>query len=80
MLAGVLRLAGSVPLVGSTRRTSQRTVSGTLEIEVGGREIHLIEVGAAHTPGDLLVWVPDDDRLRLRRQTRVCPRVRPVRN
>lgn len=36
-----------------------RTFSGELELDVGGREVHLIEVGPAHTPGDLLVWVPD---------------------
>jgi cyclase len=36
-----------------------RTFSGRLELEVGGREVSLIEVGPAHTPGDLIVWVPD---------------------
>ena len=36
-----------------------RTFSGELELEVGGREVRLIEVGPAHTPGDLIVWVPD---------------------
>jgi cyclase len=36
-----------------------RTFSGELELEVGGRAVHLIEVGPAHTPGDLIVWVPD---------------------
>jgi cyclase len=36
-----------------------RTFSGELELDVGGREVRLIEVGPAHTPGDLLVWVPD---------------------
>jgi cyclase len=36
-----------------------RTFSGVLELEVGGREVRLIEVGPAHTPGDLIVWVPD---------------------
>ena len=36
-----------------------RTFSGELELEVGGRELRLIEVGPAHTPGDLIVWVPD---------------------
>ena len=36
-----------------------RTFSGELELEVGGREVRLIEVGPAHTPGDLVVWVPD---------------------
>jgi cyclase len=36
-----------------------RTFSGRLQLDVGGREVHLIEVGSAHTPGDLIVWVPD---------------------
>jgi cyclase len=37
-----------------------RTFSGELVLEVGGRHVELIEVGPAHTPGDTLVWVPDD--------------------
>jgi cyclase len=36
-----------------------RTFSGQLELDVGGREVRLLEVGPAHTPGDLIVWVPD---------------------
>ena len=36
-----------------------RTFSGEFELNVGGREVRLIEVGPAHTPGDLIVWVPD---------------------
>jgi glyoxylase-like metal-dependent hydrolase (beta-lactamase superfamily II) len=36
-----------------------RTFSGELTLEIGGREIRLIEVGPAHTPGDLVVHVPD---------------------
>jgi cyclase len=36
-----------------------RTFSGELRLDVGGREVSLIEVGPAHTPGDLIVWVPD---------------------
>ena len=36
-----------------------RTFSGELSLDVGGREVRLIEVGPAHTPGDLIVWVPD---------------------
>jgi glyoxylase-like metal-dependent hydrolase (beta-lactamase superfamily II) len=36
-----------------------RAFSGELELDVGGREIRLIEVGPAHTAGDLIVWVPD---------------------
>lgn len=35
-----------------------RTFSGRLELDVG-RAVSLIEVGPAHTPGDLIVWVPD---------------------
>ena len=45
---------GDVRLVPPTR-----TFSGELRLEVGGREVHLIEVGPAHTAGDLIVWVPD---------------------
>jgi cyclase len=45
---------GEVRLVPPTR-----TFSGELELDVGGREVRLIEVGPAHTPGDLIVWVPD---------------------
>ena len=36
-----------------------RTFRGELAFEVGGREVRLIEVGPAHTPGDLVVHVPD---------------------
>ncbi len=35
------------------------TFEGTLELDVGGRRVVLIEVGPAHTPGDLIVHVPD---------------------
>jgi cyclase len=36
-----------------------RTFDGRLEIEVGGRLIELVEVGPAHTAGDVLAFVPD---------------------
>jgi cyclase len=36
-----------------------RTFSGQLELDVDGREVRLIEVGPAHTPGDLVAWIPD---------------------
>ncbi len=35
------------------------TFSGTIWREVGGRRFQLIEVGPAHTTGDLMVYVPD---------------------
>jgi cyclase len=36
-----------------------RTFTGELSIDVGGREVRLIQVGPAHTSGDVLVHVPD---------------------
>ncbi|MET8539552.1 MBL fold metallo-hydrolase [Kitasatospora sp. NPDC004799] len=36
-----------------------RTFSGKLEVAVGRRTVRLIEVGPAHTHGDVLVHVPD---------------------
>ena len=36
-----------------------RTFSGRLELDAGGRKVELIEVGPAHTQGDLIVHVPD---------------------
>ena len=43
--------------ISPTRPT--RTFSGRLELDVGGRRVELIEVGPAHTHGDLIVHVPD---------------------
>ena len=36
-----------------------RTFGGELALEAGGREVRVVEVGPAHTPGDLVVHVPD---------------------
>jgi len=36
-----------------------REFEGELSIDVGGRKLRLLEVGPAHTPGDLVVHVPD---------------------
>ena len=35
------------------------TFTGEHQIDVGGREVRLVQVGPAHTPGDTLVHVPD---------------------
>jgi glyoxylase-like metal-dependent hydrolase (beta-lactamase superfamily II) len=35
------------------------TFSGRLQLDVGGRQVMLIEVGPAHTSGDLVVHLPD---------------------
>jgi cyclase len=40
-------------------RFPDRTFSRTETLDVGGREVHLFEVGPAHTPGDAIVHVPD---------------------
>ena len=36
-----------------------RTFSGELQLEVGGRTVELIEVGPAHSAGDTVVYLPD---------------------
>jgi cyclase len=35
------------------------TFEDRLDLSVGGRTLELILVGPAHTPGDLIVWLPD---------------------
>lgn len=37
-----------------------RTFSGELELNIGGRRMTLLEVGPAHTGGDVIAWLPDD--------------------
>ncbi|ANN16010.1 MBL fold metallo-hydrolase [Amycolatopsis orientalis] len=44
---------------GITATPPTRTFSGSLDLDVGGRHVRLTEVGPAHTPGDVLVHVPD---------------------
>jgi glyoxylase-like metal-dependent hydrolase (beta-lactamase superfamily II) len=43
---------------GVQERTPTRTVCGQTQLDVGGRAVDLIEVGPAHTAGDVLVHVP----------------------
>ena len=40
-------------------KAATRTFEGETSLQVGGREVRLIEVGPAHTRGDLVVYVPD---------------------
>lgn len=44
---------------GVTHTPAKRGFTGELTLEVGGREIQLIEVGPAHTKGDLMVFLPE---------------------
>ncbi len=41
-------------------RRPTRTFSGALDLNVGAKAVRLIEVGPAHTGGDVIVHVPDD--------------------
>jgi glyoxylase-like metal-dependent hydrolase (beta-lactamase superfamily II) len=50
---------GAFHFDGITPTLPTRTFEGRLSLDVAGREIELIEVGPAHTRGDLLVHVPD---------------------
>jgi glyoxylase-like metal-dependent hydrolase (beta-lactamase superfamily II) len=50
---------GAFDFAGVTERLPTRTFSGRLELKVGDRAVHLVEVGPAHTAGDVLVHVPD---------------------
>jgi cyclase len=36
------------------------TFSGKFAVNVGGRDVQLVELGPAHTAGDLVVYVPDE--------------------
>jgi cyclase len=42
-----------------TYTPAKRSFSDTLDLDVGGRLVRLIDVGPAHTQGDLIVHVPD---------------------
>ncbi|HSH04974.1 MAG TPA: MBL fold metallo-hydrolase [Anaerolineae bacterium] len=44
---------------GVTHTPAKRTFTGEMKLDIGGRDVHLIEVGPAHTHGDLMVYVPD---------------------
>lgn len=46
-------------LSGITATPPTRTFRGELDLDVGGRQVRLVQVGPAHTPGDVMVHVPD---------------------
>lgn len=52
-------MLGPFAFAGVRRRLPDRTFAGETTIEVGGRAARLIEVGPAHTVGDLVVHVRD---------------------
>jgi glyoxylase-like metal-dependent hydrolase (beta-lactamase superfamily II) len=50
---------GDFEFDGITPTPPTRTFDGRLEVDVGGQTVELIEVGPAHTRGDVIVHVPD---------------------
>jgi glyoxylase-like metal-dependent hydrolase (beta-lactamase superfamily II) len=40
-------------------RLPSRTFTGSLTLDVGGRRVELLELGPAHTRGDVIAYVPD---------------------
>lgn len=55
----VRHIFGSFRIDEVTVTPPHRTFTGELTLDIGGREVRLIEVGPAHTQGDTLVHVPD---------------------
>ena len=53
------RSFGRFDFGGITVTPPTRTFTGRLDVTVGGRVVQLIEVGPAHTDGDVVVHVPD---------------------
>jgi len=43
----------------------ERLIGGDTTFAVGGRRVQLLHTPAAHTSGDLMVWLPDDDVLHM---------------
>jgi glyoxylase-like metal-dependent hydrolase (beta-lactamase superfamily II) len=55
-----LECFGDFNFAGITMRMPTRTFSGALDVRVGDKAVELIEVGPAHTLGDVIVYAPDD--------------------
>lgn len=53
------RMFGPFDFAGVRTRLPDRTFVGEAQLQLGDREVRLIEVGPAHTPGDAIVHVPD---------------------
>jgi glyoxylase-like metal-dependent hydrolase (beta-lactamase superfamily II) len=57
--AFLLDIFGAFRFDGIELVAPDRTFTGELELAIGDRPVHLIEVGPAHTDGDVIVHVPD---------------------
>ncbi|QLC24024.1 MBL fold metallo-hydrolase [Parasphingopyxis algicola] len=56
----LLDIFGDFDFANVAERAPTKTFSGELELKVGDKRVSLIEVGPAHTAGDVLVHLPDD--------------------
>ena len=54
------KIFGAFDFAGVTYRLPDETFSGETTIQVGDKPVHLIEVGPAHTQGDVIVHSPKD--------------------
>ncbi len=54
------RIFGSFDFKGITLTPPNETFEGELTLHVGEKEVRLLEVGPAHTRGDIIVHVPSD--------------------
>jgi glyoxylase-like metal-dependent hydrolase (beta-lactamase superfamily II) len=59
----LLEIFGGFDFAGVEERAPTRTFSGELALGVGDKPVRLIEVGPAHTRGDVLVHLPADRML-----------------
>ena len=59
-LGAFARMLAAYDFDGISLTPPTETFSEAMEVEVGGRRLELIEVGPAHSAGDLIVHVPDE--------------------
>lgn len=57
--AFVVEAFGAFEFGGITLRLPDATFEGRLELTVGGKRVELIQVGPAHTKGDVIAYLPD---------------------
>jgi cyclase len=55
-----LHCFGDFDFAGVTLRPPTKTFTGSMKVAVGDKTVELIEVGPAHTRGDVLAYVPQD--------------------
>jgi cyclase len=52
------KIFGAFDFAGVTMRLPDRTFTGEHEVKVGDKQVRLIQVGPAHTAGDVIAYVP----------------------